>query len=57
MSDEEVMTLCMSRMTSFAIPGRKIVQPSKLIRTRWASDPFSMGAYSYWAKGNEPGPL
>lgn len=55
MDDDELLNLVMSRVACFAVPGQVIVRPSKMLRTRWSTDPFSLGAYSYWAVGNESG--
>jgi hypothetical protein len=55
MTDEALLELCMSRVACLAVRGRPVPRPSRMVRTRWATDPFSLGAYSYWAKGNEPG--
>jgi lysine-specific histone demethylase 1 len=34
--------------------GRSIPQPAAIMRTRWASDPFALGAYSHVPPGATP---
>lgn len=57
MSDAEVLALALQRVKCFAVPERAFPEPHmvKMYRSRWASDPYAMGCYSYWAKGNLPG--
>ena len=55
MNDDELLSLCLSRVSCFARPGMEVCQPIKVVRTRWARDPYSLGAYSYWHKDNIPG--
>lgn len=55
MNDEELLQLCISRVSCLARPGQTAVPPIRMTRTRWAEDPYSLGAYSYWAKGNVAG--
>ncbi|CAM9339916.1 unnamed protein product, partial [Ectocarpus fasciculatus] len=55
MTDEQLLSLCMSRVNCLARPGQRVPQPTRFVRSRWADDPYAMGAYSYWAKGNRPG--
>ena len=56
MSDEEVCSLVMQRMKAIALPDRKVpAAPVRIVRTRWAQDPYALGAYSHWCPGNQPG--
>lgn len=57
MSDDALLDLCMSRVRCFVRPGQTAHLPTKFLRTRWSSDPYALGAYSYWTKGSEPGML
>ncbi len=55
MDDETLLQLIMQRMTAVAARGKTPVPPIRVIRTRWGSDPFSYGAYSYNAVGHVRG--
>ncbi len=56
MSDEALTELIMSRCAALALPDRKLpAAPIRVVRSRWAEDPYARGAYSYWAPGNLPG--
>ncbi len=55
MSDSALTDLVISRVTAFALKGRSVPRPTKVTRTRWSQDPYSLGAYSYWSVGNNPG--
>jgi monoamine oxidase len=48
-SDEEIIAKAMANLKKFY--GEDIAQPSDYLITRWASDPFSFGSYSYIPKG------
>jgi monoamine oxidase len=45
----------MQRMQSLTIKGHVAVPPVKITRSRWGSDPYSRGAYSYNAIGHRRG--
>ena len=45
LSDSEIVERAMSRLTQAY--GKDIPQPVDVVRTRWASDPFAKGSYSY----------
>jgi monoamine oxidase len=51
-SDQEIINDAMKRLR--LIYGNKIPDPIDYQITRWASDPFSLGSYSYNAVGSQP---
>ena len=58
MSDDELTALVMQRVACLALPGRKVpLMPVRIVRTRWAQDPYARGVYSHWAVGNRPGTI
>jgi monoamine oxidase len=56
MSDAELQALVMTRMHAVALPGRQVpAAPVRVVRSRWAADPYARGVYSCWRPGNLPG--
>lgn len=38
-------------MTVFMCPGNPIITPKRILRSQWFRDPWTLGSYSYLAKG------
>jgi monoamine oxidase len=51
MSDEEVTESILQHLR--LLYGNNLPQPLAMLRTRWGQEPFSLGAYSFVAKGSE----
>ncbi|KAI8468969.1 MAG: amine oxidase [Monoraphidium minutum] len=54
-SDEAVVAEALEALRDMGPPGGVVPQPVQAFVTRWAADPFSRGAYSFYATGNASG--
>lgn len=47
----KAIPISFGRVTVFLCPGNPIITPKRILRSQWFHDPWTLGSYSYLAKG------